>query len=101
MKMSKYLQHAFAAALDVEICGNRSAGSCGPGDNIAAMREAWLIFYDSAGLTPKRARWDAVFSIPHEQRQALFDRAYRDERLDDSHVDTMLRVYFAAPRAVK
>tara|TARA_R110000868_G_scaffold305856_1_gene566892 strand:- start:190 stop:468 length:279 start_codon:yes stop_codon:yes gene_type:complete len=87
MKMSKRLQADFASALNAVICG--------PGDDIATMRAAWLARYGSAGLTPKRSRWDAVWTIPRDQRRALFDVAYKDELLDDTHIDTMLRDYFS------
>lgn len=54
-----------------------------------ATREA----YRKAGLSSKRYRWDALWSVPHERRTEWFDLGIY-EYLNDDHIDTALRAIF-------
>lgn len=84
MKSSNNLVQQFSRALDHALA---MAGR---------NKEQWSQQYASAHLSTKRARWDLVWNIPSLTRTALFDIAYNDEGLDDSHIDTILRAYFKA-----
>jgi len=50
--------------------------------------------YAGWGLTPRRFRFDVLFSIPYPARQSWFDRGIYTY-LNDDHIDTALKKILA------
>lgn len=47
--------------------------------------------YVKHGLSEKRGRWDLIWAVNYEPRQAWFDEVY--QYANDEHIDTALRKY--------
>lgn len=54
--------------------------------------DSYTTSYQAAGLSAKRARWDAFYRIPANVRTQWFDAVYA--YANDTHIDTALRAIF-------
>jgi hypothetical protein len=72
MKMSKALFAEFAVSLERQ-------------ERLSPTAVQWLRDHQS----PERYRWDRLWALPNHGE--IMSRAYRDENLSDSHIDTALR----------